>query len=107
MRRRNCRVEIYFTKEELEALTKKYRKAGLSREAYCRTVLNEAVVKEAPPVDLHKLIMEIRRVGSNIDQILKKAHGLGFVDAPLLRKELSNLAEVEKTIISAYSMVDD
>ena len=60
MRRRNCRVEIYFTKEELEALTKKYRKAGLSREGYCRRVLNDSVVKEAPPSDLHILIMEVR-----------------------------------------------
>jgi len=107
MRRRNCRVEIYFTKEELDALTKKYRKAGMSREGYCRRVLNDSVVKEAPPADLHILIMEIRRVGSNIDQILKKAHGIGFIDMPMLRKELANLAEVEKTIINAYSMVED
>ena len=33
MRKRNCRVEIYFTKDELESLTKKVRKSGLSREA--------------------------------------------------------------------------
>ena len=107
MRRRNCRVEIYFTKEELEALTKKYRKAGLSREGYCRRVLNDSVVKEAPPADLHILIMEVRRVGANIDQILKKANGLGFIDLPMLRRELANLAEVERTIIDAYSMVED
>ena len=107
MRRRNCRVEIYFTKEELETLTKKYRKAGLSREGYCRRVLNDSVVKEAPPADLHILIMEVRRVGANIDQILKKANGLGFIDLPMLRRELANLAEVERTIIDAYSMVED
>ena len=107
MRRRNCRVEIYFTKEELEALTKKYRKAGLSREGYCRRVLNDSVIKEAPPADLHILIMEVRRVGANIDQILKKANGLGFIDLPMLRRELANLAEVERTIIDAYSMVED
>ena len=107
MRRRNCRVEIYFTKEELEALTKKYRKAGLSREGYCRRVLNDSVVKESPPADLHILIMEVRRVGANIDQILKKANGLGFIDLLMLRRELANLAEVERTIIGAYSMVED
>lgn len=28
MRKRNCRVEIYFTKDELESLTKKVRKSG-------------------------------------------------------------------------------
>lgn len=35
MRKRNCRVEIYFTKDELESLTKKVRKSGLSRESFC------------------------------------------------------------------------
>lgn len=34
MRKRNCRVEIYFTKDELESLTKKVRKSGLSRESF-------------------------------------------------------------------------
>ena len=62
MRKRNCRVEIYFTKTELEALTKKVRKAGLSREGYCRRILNGAVVKEAPPAELPLLIREVRRV---------------------------------------------
>ncbi len=32
MRNRNHRVEIYFTKNELETLTKKVRRSGLSRE---------------------------------------------------------------------------
>ena len=50
MRKRNCRVEIYFTKTELEVLTKNVRKAGLSREGYCRRILNGAEVKEAPPM---------------------------------------------------------
>lgn len=34
MRNRNHRVEIYFTKNELETLTKKVRRSGLSREGF-------------------------------------------------------------------------
>ena len=49
MRKRNCRIEIYFTPSELENLTKKVCKSGLSREGYCRRILNGSVVKEAPP----------------------------------------------------------
>ena len=45
MRNRNHRVEIYFTKTELEMLTKKVRRSGLSREGYCRRVLNGTEVK--------------------------------------------------------------
>ena len=78
MRKRNCRVEIYFTKTELEVLTKKVRKAGLSREGYCRRILNGAEVKEAPPADVPLLIREVRRVGYNIDQILKGGKPLKY-----------------------------
>ena len=68
MRKRNCRVEIYFTKDELESLTKKVRKSGLSRESFCRHLLNGAEIKEAPSADVPMLINEVRRVGYNIDQ---------------------------------------
>ena len=61
MRRRNCRVEIYLTPEELEILTQKVRKAGLSREQFCRCVLSGAEVKEAPSADVLSLIREMRR----------------------------------------------
>lgn len=71
MRKRNYRVEIYFTKNELEALMKKVRKAGLSREGYCRRILNGAVVKEHPPAEVPLLIREVRRVGFNIDQLFR------------------------------------
>ncbi len=104
MRKRNCRVEIYFTKEELETLTKKYRKAGLSREKYCRQILNESVVKEAPSLDVHLLIRELTRVGSNINQIAAKANSLGFVDVPLLKEELEKLDKVEQIIVDSYTM---
>ena len=63
-------MKIRFTRGELDALTKKSRKAGLSREGYCRRILKGAVVKENPPVDVPTLIREVRRVGYNIDQLL-------------------------------------
>lgn len=107
MRKRNCRVEIYFTKTELEALTKKVRKAGLSREGYCRRILNGAVVKEAPPADVPMLIREVRRVGYNIDQILKIANVRGLLDVPQLRKALDENRAVEKLISDTYTTPSD
>lgn len=81
MRKRNCRVEIYFTKDELESLTKKVRKSGLSRESFCRHLLNGAEIKEAPSADVPMLINEVRRVGYNIDQILRMANARGMYSA--------------------------
>lgn len=104
MRKRNCRVEIYFTRSELDSLTKKVRKSGLSREGYCRRVLNESEVKSAPPADVPVLIREVRRVGHNIDQILKIANAQGLLDVPKLRAALDNNRAVEKMIVESYTM---
>lgn len=104
MRKRNCRVEVYLTKDELDALTKKVRKTKLSREGFLRRLINEAVVKEAPPAELTSLIWELRRVGNNINQILLKANAVGFLDAPMLRRALDETHTVEKTILEAYTM---
>lgn len=103
MRKRNCRVEIYFTKNELEALTEKVRKAGLSREQFCRCVLDGTEVKEAPSADVPILIREMRRVGYNIEQLLRIANTRGLLDVPQLRKALEQNREVEKLIIDSYT----
>lgn len=103
MRRRNCRVEIYFTPDELEILTQKVRKAGLSREQFCRCVLSGAEVKEAPSAEVLSLIREMRRVGYNIEQLLRVANARGLLDVPQLRKALEQNREVEKLIIDSYT----
>ena len=46
--KRTLEMKVRFTKRKLDALTKKARKSGLSREGYCRRVLNGTEVKEAP-----------------------------------------------------------
>jgi len=102
MRARNNRIVFYLNDKELEALDRKVKKAGRSREDYIRKAVADAQIKEAPPADLYKLIWEIRRAGNNIDQILMIANSKGILNIPDLRKAISDLREVEKLIVSQY-----
>ncbi len=104
---RNYGMLIRFTKPELDNLTKKAGKANISREAYCRRILNESQVKEGPRVDTAELIWHIRRCGSNINQILKTANARGFIDAPFLRRSLDELHTVIQRIMDCYSPPED
>ena len=97
-------MKVRFTKTELDALTKKARKSGLSREGYCRRVLNGTEVKEA---DVPVLIQEVRRVGNNLNQIMKRANALGLLDVPQLRKALEDNRAVEKLIADTYTVPSD
>ena len=75
MKKRNCRFEIRFTKDELSDLTKKARKARLTNAAFIRCAVRGTAVKEAPPADVPVLIREVRRVGDSLNQIMKRAAG--------------------------------
>ena len=104
--KRTCGMALRLTKAEMDALTKKARKANMSREGFCRTILNGAEVKEAPTVDVAMLIREVRRVGYNIDQLLKVANSQGLVDVPQLRKALEENRALVKQINRAYAMTE-
>ena len=107
MRKRNCRVEVCFTKDELYDLTKKARKAHLSIGGFVRRAVRNIEVKENPPADVPMLIREVRRVGYNIDQILKLANARGMLDVPRLRKALDENRAVEKLIADTYTTAAD
>jgi len=98
---------IRFTKTELDSLTKKARKSGLSREGFCRRALNNVVVKEAPPIDVPMLIQEVRRVGSGLDQLLACAASAGMLDADQLREALESNRSMEKLITETYTTRTD
>ena len=106
MRKRNCRVVVYFSKDELDALTKKVRKSHLSREGFIRAALADKEIKDGPTADVPVLIQEVRRVGSNLNQILKRANSIGLLDVPQLRKDVAALRTVQKLIVDSYTMPD-
>lgn len=91
------------TDAELEALDKKVKRTGMTREVFTRRLLTGCKVYEAPPVDLKKLTFEINRVGSNIDQILTIAHTKDILDVPRLRRNMDELEAVEDAMWQAFA----
>ena len=105
MKKRIYEIKIRFSPDELATLNEQVKKAGISREQFCRNAIQGVAIRENPPADIHKLIWEVRRVGNNIDQILTIANARGLLDVPQLRKAMADLRDVEKLIADAYSAV--
>lgn len=103
MRKRNCRVEVCFTKDELADLTKKARKAHLSVGGFIRSAVQNLEVKEAPSTDVIQLIMLLKRVGYNLNEVLKKANSIGLLDVPEMRKAVTEVRQATKSILDAYT----
>ena len=107
MTTRTCRFELRLSRAELNDLTRKARKARLTNASFIRRAIREQEVKEAPPVDVPVLIREVRRVGYNIDQVLKIARAQGLVDVPQLRKALDENRALVKRITNVYAMAEE
>ena len=101
--KRTLEMKIRFTKAELDALNKKAKKAQMSREGYCRAVLNGSMVKEAPPADVPALLRAMRQAGYNLDQTLKKFNATSVPDMPQFRKGLEEIRTATKLVSDAYT----
>lgn len=102
MKKRTHSMCLRLTESEMQRLTDKAKKAGMSREQFCRSILDGAEVRELPNIEYRQFIRELRRIGANIDQILRIAYTKAPLQVPDLKKALSSLVELEGRISEAY-----
>ena len=102
MRRRSQSILLRLTQEEMEALNNKASEAKMSREAFIRQVLSGAEIKAKPPADFYKLIVEVRKVGSNLNQLVKRAQVLDFIATPALQKVMAEIRETEDMLWDTF-----
>ena len=103
MKTRTTEMHLRLTPEEKETLTEKAKLARLSREEFCRRILNGAIVKEAPSVDVRQLLRQMRHIGGNLNQLLARANTVGFIDTVQLKKDLAELRKAQEVIVEAYT----
>ena len=102
-RSRPIKFTIYLSSSENEKLTEKANKSGLSKAAFLRKQIDDCVIKEAPNADIPILIRDIRRVGTNVNQLLKQVYATHLLDAPQMRKVLAEAWLAEKAIVDAFA----
>ena len=91
-------------KRELNALAVLREKSALSTSAIIRKLILDERIKERPNADFIKLTAEINTIGINFNQLVYKAHAVGYVTNEDLREAraafdliLKKLHEWEKT----------
>ena len=86
----------------MEVLNHKASEVKMSREAFIRQAVSGVEIKAKPPADFYKLIVEVRKVGSNLNQLVKRAQTLDFIDTPTLHKVLAEIRETEGMLWDAF-----
>ena len=80
VRKRDCCFLVRLTEEEMANLMKQVEKTGLSRENYIRALIEKSPIRERPPKEFFTLLEEMRRIGTNMNQIARQANSIGFID---------------------------
>ena len=99
MRKRDKRVVVYFTENEVNALNRKVELSGLSREAYCRSVLAGSQVTTFD-ADVSLLIQELRSISRALSQIIQEQK---TANPGQLQSALNDIQAIKQTIKDAYS----
>ena len=95
-------VSVRFSDEELDMAKRKAKQAGMSFTVFIRAAVTGAKIKEAPPADFYELIREVRKVGTNLNQLAAKANSLGFIDALLLKDALERNHKTEAMLWDTF-----
>ena len=101
MRKRNIAILFRLNRKEAEALDKRVKKSGLSREAYLRQLINGLVPRNVPPPDYYSMMRELYQIGNNLNQIAQKAHVLNVIDVQRYDQEVRKFRQAVEQITEA------
>lgn len=106
MRKRNIEIIFRLNESEAEALERKVKQSGLSREAYLRQIIKGLVPKNTPPPDYYLMMKELHKIGNNLNQIAQKAHVLNVVDVQRYDKTVRHFEQTVRVITEAVVLPD-
>ena len=78
-------ISARLTEEEWQKLRKLCAVSGLPVSAVLRELIRGVTIRQRPPKELHDLYTEINRIGTNINQIARKANA-GFATKDDMRE---------------------
>lgn len=109
MIRRNTRVFMKCTPEEVERIEQKMQEVGIrNRSAYLRKMALDGYCVNLDFSDIRELVSLLRRCSNNLNQYAKKANETGSIyaeDIADLRKQQAELWEAMKEILARLATI--
>ena len=96
-------ILLRLSKDEFDRVTKLAQATVLSREAFIREALRGTTIRERPPAEYGEIVRELRRIGSNVHQLLIKARTLEFVDEIMLQETVDAIHRMDRVFTGSFS----
>ena len=101
-RKRQNRLNIYLSDDEYRSFLDKVQESGLNMNDFCRQQFKNAKVIAAPPADFRRLIWELKRIGSNLDQVLFRLNSIGDYEKEDLKTCIGEIHDVIKLLYQTF-----
>ena len=97
-RTRDIDFHVYLNEEKNKILENLCNRLRVNRSILIRALILGKRLVEAPPVDYKQFIIELRRVGTNLNQLTAKANSIGYIDADECKSVLTEVRKLEVDI---------
>ena len=101
-RTRDIDFHVYLNEEEKQILENLCSKLRVNRSVLIRALILGKRLVEAPPVDYKQFIIELRRVGTNLNQLTAKANSIGYINSDECRAVLNDVRSLEADIAKHF-----
>jgi len=108
--RRTIKKQFWLNASEDQELKRKAEKACLTEAALLRLLIKGYEPREKPDDRFYDMMKEMRRMGSNLNQLLVYAHKCGIADTTVIKQELEDWRafqlKVEETFLLPEKRTD-
>jgi hypothetical protein len=98
LRKRDIKRQFWLNEQENKRLKENAKKVGLSESSYIRNLIMNYKPKEQPNEIIFEFMNQLKGIGTNFNQIARKANALDLIDAPYYKRTYQKWSELEEKI---------
>ena len=102
-RRRTHSIRVWLDDEEYQTMNLLVASTCLNRSEVIRSLISGLTVKEKPPIEYGDIVVQLRKIGNNLNQIAALFHAHGFPNMPELKDGLLNLRRMNDLFVQTFS----
>lgn len=95
---KRIKKQYWLSPEDNAELKRKVKLAGIPEVSVIRILIRGYEPKEKPDDRFYDVMRELNAIGNNINQLVAKANALGFVDVPMLKREVEKWAKFQLAV---------
>ena len=96
-------IQFYVTPKQKGKLDRTAEKAGITLSECLRRMIDKLKISEKPPIEFPKMIVELRRIGTNLNQIARALNANGHFIPEDFSSVIDRLNETEDKLYEAFT----